>query len=41
MPYIATLGLLGAHGNQRELLGSNLGKHCAQLRLFWAAGVPV
>jgi hypothetical protein len=40
-PYIATLRLLGAQWNRLEQLGPNLGKHCAQLRLFWAAGVTV
>jgi hypothetical protein len=40
-PYIVTLRLLGAQWNRLELLCPNLGKHCAQLRLFWAAGVTV
>jgi hypothetical protein len=40
-PYIATLRLLGAQWNRLEQLSPNLGKHCAQLRLFWAAGVTV
>jgi hypothetical protein len=40
-PYIATVRLLRAQWNRLELLCPNLSKHCAQSRLFWAAGVPV
>jgi hypothetical protein len=40
-PYIVTLRLSGAQWNRLELLRPNLSKHCAQLRLFWAAGVTV
>ena len=32
---------MGAQRNRLELLCPNFSKHCAQLRLFWAAGVPV
>jgi hypothetical protein len=40
-PYIVTLRLLAAQWNRLELRCPNFSKHCAQSRLFWAAGVTV
>jgi hypothetical protein len=40
-PYIVTLRLLAAQWYRLELRCPNFSKHCAQSRLFWAAGVTV